>query len=780
MNETIYWIIEYIKVLAAYVLVLYVWPMIVFKGFLKNKNRFFKFAFCTVAMINIISTVVLLLGTVHCLNVWVVRVLFYGILIFGIVRNIRISKKDIKTIKHVTSGTMGRKTFYTKSFSFVGRWFKQIFKKIGLYFKTNGIELVFLILLVIYAMIYFTWNAFQNYSYGASDMYVHHSWIYGLVQGEAFSKGVYPEGMHCLVYAIYALFGIRIYSILMFLAGINVAALIVSAYILFRELFKWKYTPALLIALFLILDVKGILPVLSMSRIAWSVPQEFGYPMIFLCAAYLIKYLKDSKRESWKKFFNENLIIFTLALAGTITIHFYVTIMAFFVCLMIVIPMAQKLFKNKSFVQILAGIGLGVFISFLPMILALAGGKKFQGLINWALEYMKSSFISSEREYILEEKVAEILNFGTDNENAVAGTGIFNTLNAHNKSPKATTRALKEGRISKVYNQTYVSMFGQKRAALIVVFEIIGIILWLAMKLFGIFKKKNDEEYDVCKYDGYLSIILVGIMFILLTNFRSLGLPEIFESGRVCALAQLLSLGVLFIPLDLVMSFPLYSIPKILSWSAAGIILVSEIVLTVATGNYHGYLYYCLGRYNSAVKCTVSVMQDMKKDNFTIISTTEELYQIIQDGFHEELVSFVNRQTKGDSYTIPTEYVFIFVEKKPIQYPHYHFAAGPSWLAQEKYPDLFGSYVSQEPNIIQSEIKEEYAQTDYGYFSNNNDAYKNLETRTILESKMYAWCQQFEANYPGELKTYYEDDEFVCYYFKQNPRNLYELSLKEK
>ena len=129
MNETFYWIIEYVKVLAAYVLVLYVWPMIVFKGFLKNKNRPFKFAFCTVAMINIINTVVLLLGTVHCLNVWVVRVIFYGILIFSIVRNTRIDKKDIKAIKHVTSGTMGRKTFYGKSFSFVGKWFKKIGEK---------------------------------------------------------------------------------------------------------------------------------------------------------------------------------------------------------------------------------------------------------------------------------------------------------------------------------------------------------------------------------------------------------------------------------------------------------------------------------------------------------------------------------------------------------------------------------------------------------------------------------------------------------------------------
>lgn len=778
MNETIYWIIEYIKILAAYAIVLYVWPMIVFRGFLKNKSRTFKFAFCTVAMINLISTVVLMLGTVHCLNVWVVRVLFYGILIFSIARNIRINKKDIKAIKHVTSGTMGRKTFYGKSISFVGKWFKKIFEKIGSYFKSTGIEPVFIILLVIYAMIYFSWNAFQSYSYGASDMYVHHSWIYGLVQGEAFSAGIYPEGMHCFVYALHALFGIRIYSLLLFLAGINVSVMIISAYILFRELFKWKFTPALLIALFLILDVKGIQQVLSFSRIAWSIPQEFGFPMIFLCAAYLIKYLKDSKRDSWKKFFNENLIIFTLALAGTISIHFYVTIMAFFVCLMIVIPMVQKLFKNKSFGQIVLAIGLGVFISALPMILALAGGKKFQGSINWGLELIKKSFVSDEREHIIEEKIFDIIAF-QDDTNVAAGTGVLN-LFGKNTVSKGIPRAKTEGRISNIYNKTYVFMFGEKRAKVILILEIAGIAVWLALKLYGIIKRRKDEEYDICRYDGYAAIVLMGIMFILLNNLRSMGLPEIFESGRVCAIAQLFSLGVLFIPLDLVMSFPLYSIHKILSSVIALTVLVSEIILTAASGNYHGYLYYCLGRYNSAVKCTISITEEMEKNNFTIVSTTEELYQIIQDGFHEEVVNFVNKQIDVDSYTIPTEYVFIFIEKKPIQYPHYHFASGPSWLALKKYPEYFGSYVSQEPEIKQSEIKDEYAQNDYGYFINQNVVYKNLETRTILESKMYAWCRKFDELYPGELKTYYEDDEFVCYYFKQNPRNLYELNLKEQ
>ena len=299
-------------------------------------------------------------------------------------------------------------------------------------------------------------------------MYVHHSWIYGLVQGEAFSAGVYPEGMHCFVYALNALFNVDIFSVLLFIAGINISATLVSAYVFFKELFKWKYAPILSIALFLILDVNGAQSVLGMSRLAWALPQEFGFPMIFLCAAFLIRYLKDSKRESWKKLFNVNLIIFTLALAGTISIHFYVTIMAFFVCLMVVIPLVTKLFKNKSFIQLVIAVLIGIFIAALPMAIALAGGKKFQGSINWALDYMKGNTDAKRNELYFEKKIADIVSFDFNNAQAAFSFGLFN-INHKNASVRA--KNVQESKMADVYKDTYVFMYGEKRAALILIFQ---------------------------------------------------------------------------------------------------------------------------------------------------------------------------------------------------------------------------------------------------------------------------------------------------------------------
>ena len=50
--------------------------------------------------------------------------------------------------------------------------------------------------------------------------------------------------------------------------------------------------------------------------------------------------------------------------------------------------------------------------------------------------------------------------------------------------------------------------------------------------------------------------------------------------------------------------------------------------------------------------------------------------------------------------------------------------------------------------------------------------YLQLENRTILESKAYHWCQQFARQHPSILNVYYEDEDFVCYYFRQDAGSL--------
>ena len=60
-------------------------------------------------------------------------------------------------------------------------------------------------------------------------------------------------------------------------------------------------------------------------------------------------------------------------------------------------------------------------------------------------------------------------------------------------------------------------------------------------------------------------------------------------------------------------------------------------------------------------------------------------------------------------------------------------------------------------------------------FSKESQSYSDLTSRSILESKMYYWCQNFSESYPNDVSVYYEDDNFICYVVEQNPYRLYFL-----
>ena len=79
-------------------------------------------------------------------------------------------------------------------------------------------------------------------------------------------------------------------------------------------------------------------------------------------------------------------------------------------------------------------------------------------------------------------------------------------------------------------------------------------------------------------------------------------------------------------------------------------------------GVYHSYLYYELTRYNSVVNLTNRIASEYPKQRYTIISTTDEIYQVIESGWHEEILDFYYK-SKLEKYYIPTEYLFFYVER---------------------------------------------------------------------------------------------------------------------
>lgn len=784
METTIYWIIEYLKVLLSYGFIMFLWPTVVFYKLLKGKSKTFWFGFCTTASIVIATTLVLFLGLFHILNPWLVRIFYYGSFIVSLIVQNRHRIAKTSEYKKIYSGTYGRKTFFVNVMQGIGQEILKDLKALGKVLISRKTEYIFLLVIVIWGVIYFSWGGFQDYSFGFGDLYVHHKWIYGLSHGQIFVEGIYPEGMHCFIYLFNTLFGVEVYSVLLFIAGIHTFTFFISVYVFLKEIFNTRFTVMLVLMLFLSIDVVCIDEVYSMSRLQWTLPQEFAFSSVLICGAFLLRYLKDDKRTSWKKMWNENLPIFMLAIATSLSVHYYATIIAFFVCLVIIIPYMNKIVKFSNFRELFIMVVLSLVISVTPIAGALATGYQFQKSIDWALSVIEDSdpnasiSITDKMEFtaredmpgrpepVIEEKEEET-------EEVELGPSVPQKLTFKEKVQKAVNSI--KGRFTKLYYQTYYTVYKQERANLLLAFTLFSACLWIVCKIaFAIIEKKAGKKMPDMK--GYLIMIIISVFFMIMYNPTALGIPSIIAGSRLCAFNRIWNFSMICIALDLIGTFLVSLTSETIVSLLAMIGVVAIYVGTVATGNYRGYLYYELTRYNGAVMTTKSITDNLPKDSFTIVSTVDELYTVFGHGFHEEALEFVNK-CNDDTYKLTTPYVMIYIEKHPIKYAQNHFFNGPRWLAANKYPSYYGDGASVCPEIIKSDLIEI---KKFNHYSANSRLYNMLTTRTEIESELYTWCQMFMEQYPGEMHVYYEDEDFVCYYFEQNPRSLYELAILRK
>ncbi len=752
---TMHWVLEYASVLCGYVFLMFIWPSVVFRNHLANKSKAYWFCFCVTVQIVLVNIVVLTFGLVHILNRWTVFAFFFGILLLIVLRKVDFTIEKIETFRHLVVGAYGVKWLFLRIVRFAWKWLKKQCLKIwGMLYPHFG-EYLLLAVLVIFAMIYFSYSAFQEYSYGFGDIYVHHSWIYGLIEGKIFSGGIYPEGLHCFIYCLYALFGIDVYSSLLFWGGIHVVVLLISVYCLLREIFHWRYTPFFVLAIFLTIDSVCVNAVYSMSRLQWALPQEFGLFTPFVCALFLIRYLKNAacvtyKGKTSRFYWDENLVVFGMAFTASIVTHFYTTIMAFLLCISFVVFFIRRVFYYKRLVPLVIAVLCGLAVAISPMAGAFASGIPFEKSIDWALGVMHGADPEAPEPQQIEPLPQE------------DGSMIDAVI----------------GRLNQVYKNNYQVVYGETRGNWVAALTGFAAILWIIVRFAGILlhRYSGGKAGKNC-FPTYLPMILAAFLF-MVAYAAPTGFPQLIAGSRLCSMEQILNITVMMMPVDMFFSLLALCCRKRILQAASIICTAGIYIAVMMLGVYHGYLYIELSQYNSEVMVTNSITQTFPEDSYTIVSPTDQLYMTVGYGRHEDLLSFVEKSSDRIEYTLPTEYVFLYIEKKPIQYAQSHFAKGPSWLAEEKYPEFFpADTTSQCPEIRASEISRDAASKDLVY-TNPWHMYTELENRTILESKAYEWCKDFSILYPHELKTYYEDDNLICYYFKQEINALYNLAIE--
>ena len=255
-----------------------------------------------------------------------------------------------------------------------------------------------------------------------------------------------------------------------------------------------------------------------------------------------------------------------------------------------------------------------------------------------------------------------------------------------------------------------------------------------------------------------LSVAFFMTLLSVLQGARELGLPELMDAGR-CRVyfAYMLPVVVAFVADGIlnVLFFPRnwYKVRNVASIACVlfAVVLLSqedyrkkpETVTTLVT--------------DEAMTCLTNIMAEEKDFTWTICSANDERQMLINRGYHYELISFLREmefnhmdEDAKPFIKIPTETVYFFVEKVPLDYTIMYENSGQSISEEGAFRDL--------PNV-------------------GGIAMYEGEARWIVMSRIYYWAQEFKRLYPNEVTTYLETDNFVCYKVTQNTYRLFNFAI---
>lgn len=463
--------------------------------------------------------------------------------------------------------------------------------------------------------------------------------------------------------------------------------------------------------------------------------------------------IKRKFNKLWEIESNLYLLLFALCFSMTLAVHFYDTMIAGIFCIGIAAGYCYRLFRKGYFGHVmLAGI-LSIAIAVLPMALAFAGGRQLQGSLGWGLEIILGTRGSGGN---TGTDGNAGLQDGTGDGTNITGSNIDNTGNGNNHTQQENTE--NKPLLNRVFNKInnilsyFTGMLNEyvlSEASKLQVYSIFAVLLSCTISGLLLAAGK-DKDYASRVIAAGVSIIL--LMAVLCS--KKLGIPAIMDESRISIYIAYIMPVTIGMAADAV-------IYMLFGWAKNrkamyGASIAASVFFTVLIiqGRYiRPHAQIIAFETNDAITCLTNIMSGNKEKTYTICSANDELRMVEGYGYHYEIITFL-RQMEGDKYldslTIPTDKVYFFIEKKPVDYA-------------EEYEGS-GQYVSADgasnPLVYSSGL---------GIYKGRN--------RWIVMSRMYYWAKEFQKMYGKEMKVYYESKDFVCYVVEQNPYRLYDFSI---
>lgn len=791
-------VMEMIKVFFGYAFLVLLAPYIVLRSRLKDKTLYQKFVICVLIGNFYIVNVVFLTFMLHIPG----RLSLYALSIIpAVIAWYRVNRPNVKgfflaiytSVTRLILDEARIKTIWqnltAKPKKMAAQGIRQIFSHIFHHF----FEWSMLLALFGYNVYYYGYQTFVRYSYGASDMIVHQFWVNEMDAGNIFCKGIYPFGFHNVIYFIHNFFNIPATSVFRVFGMIETLYIYAMIYVILRKICRSRYLPIVGVLIFTLPD---LYTTEGLMRYQFSLPQEFGMIFLYPCAYFLIQFFERKKQEiaeekelkeqnklyTWLALYHlrpstRSLVLFAISFSLTLSAHFYITIVAVFLCLAVAIAYFPIVFQYRYFCSIaVAGI-LSLVSAIGPMAVFFAGGTPLQGSLGWALQVMSDNSDkaqTSEEDKKLEKyKVNEGDGFVVyDMSDAPASLkdsiqGDQSATAPPTAKPKAVKQPSFQERIVKRAKniRTQFISFNQKLSTNMeriynenkkfINFLIYAIEIMLAVNVLLILIRRKFY------YRNLLSIALYLFFVVFMYSAADFSVPSPMDTSRArifaayaapvfCAVVLDLGYTVLFRPFRyhrLTEFFPV----------AAGAVMTFLIIT-------HDFIKPLSLEYaimtSGEMYCNYKIMREYPDKKWTVVTSTNTLQLVLHNGWHHEICTFLgdmHNMTDETTVTIPTKYVFFYIEKYPIQY-------GVANSTADDFLNL--GYVSEEDADMSTIFK-------------GSDSYQ-MANRKKLMSKFYYWAKAFEAKYPQEFQIYYEDETFLCYRIIQNEYSLYNFAIDYK
>ena len=595
-----------------------------------------------------------------------------------------------------------------------------------------------------------------TYGYRASDIPVHLNWINQMSRGNLFASGVYPFGFHCMVYYLHAVFGFDTYVILCVFYLVQVFFIHIVLLAMLKLLCRSLYLPYAGIMVYIL---GSFWARQTCSRFGSSLPQEFGMIFVIPSVYFLIRFFQTEKKNLKNRETKLILGCFALAFSLTLAIHFYGTMIAGLCCIGIAAGFCMRFLNKEYFRRIMLTGIISVFLAVLPMGIAFAGGTPLQGSLGWGLSVINGGSSDTEdtseneaaQKQAMEEMAARLIeNAQNSNSEPVQTeeTPVITEATKHSLADKAREipKKMKNLREMMVRRIQEFIINSQEQWCAYAVLAGIAVLLLLGV-VFIILRRITYGEMLMSA--GFC----MGILTLLLCA-GNLGLPVLMDPARcsiyyaylLIASMTVLGDGLLYlIFMPRILTIPRNAISFILTVSmAAGMIYQGLVKTPDFISDYVS---------NGAFTCLTNIIKENKDETWTIVSANDETQMGLDHGWHYETITFLRKQehiNKDTKLIIPTEKVYFFIEKIPLNYSVVYSGSGQSISKKGASQSL--------PN------------------SGGIGMYQG-ESRWILMSRMYYWAQAFMEMYPNEMKVYYESEDFVCYVMPQNMYHQYNFAI---